>query len=82
MPAIAANLESSSESDELLVSDREGPEDASVSEARETHDSDEVSEVGVAGEAGELDEDSEIDYHEVEMPEGEARQDSEDPIKN
>ena len=34
--------------------------------------------MGVPGETGELDEDSEIDYHEVEMPEGEARQYSEE----
>ena len=34
--------------------------------------------MGVPGETGELDEDSEIDYHGIEMPEGEARQDSED----
>ena len=66
MPAIAANCESSSESDEHLFGDRdsEGHEDIRVSEVRQTDDSDEHSVVGM-GHVGETDEVSEIDDDEI-----------------
>ena len=56
IPAIAANCESTSESDEHLAGDRDseaeackGHEDVRVSEVRQTSDSDKVSEVGHVG---------------------------------
>ena len=56
IPAIAANCESTTESDEHLAGDRdseaeacEGHEDVRVSEVRQTDDSDRVSEVGHVG---------------------------------
>ena len=66
IPAVAANCESTSESDEHLVGDRDSDchEDVKVSEVRQTDDSDELSEV-VVGHAGETDEVSEIDDDEI-----------------
>ena len=68
IPAIAANRESTSESDKHLAGDRdseacEGHEDVRVSEVRHTDNSNKVSEVGHVGKTdNEL---SEIDDNEI-----------------
>ena len=63
---IAANCKNSSESDKLLVNERDSDCHMAVVSDSEVHKADEVSEVRLVGEFhDELDEVSEVDYDEV-----------------
>ena len=64
--AIAANCENSSESDKLLVNERDSECHEAVVSDSEVHKTDEVSEVRLVGEIDDtLHEVSEVDYDEV-----------------
>ena len=67
---IAANCENSSESDKLLVNERDNGCHKAVVSDSEVHKADEVSEVRLVGEIDdELDEMSEVDYDICEVGE-------------
>ena len=63
---IAANCENSSESDKLLINERDSECHKALVSDSEVHKADEVSEVKLVGEIDdEMDEVSEVDYDEV-----------------